>query len=170
MVSPFLRDGRERRIVLPHLKTPAPLTRYRHLKVDQMNQPCPTAGRVVREAEGVWISDGRSGVGSGTKSVQTVRCGFDVLVLGITYLDLFLAERDAVHDVCAGDLVGLGVLLVFGFENCVVLRAVPHVRVSRRVLYPRPRAMQIAYLVRRRFWRASNLLSTRGGRFWVRVF
>ena len=33
-----------------------------------------------------------------------------------------------------------------------------------------PRQQYKTHLVRRRFWRASSLLSTRGGRFWVRVF
>lgn len=41
-----------------------------------------------------------------------------------TYLDLFFAERDAVHDTGTRDLVWFGVLLVLCFQDGMVLRAV----------------------------------------------
>ena len=69
VLTPFPR-GVRCQTALPHLKTPAPQTRYHHSKADPMNQVSPTAGQVTREVEGVWICDGRFGGGSGTKSVR----------------------------------------------------------------------------------------------------
>jgi hypothetical protein len=41
-----------------------------------------------------------------------------------TYLDLFLAERDAADNTRSGNLVRFRVSLVFGFENRVILWAI----------------------------------------------
>ena len=41
-----------------------------------MNRPYPSAGRVIREVGGVWISDGRSGGDFGTKSVSQLEVDF----------------------------------------------------------------------------------------------
>lgn len=48
----------------------------------------------------------------------------DALSLGIAYLDLFLAERDAIHNMGASELVWLWIDLVFRLQDRMVLRAV----------------------------------------------
>jgi hypothetical protein len=97
-----------------------------------MHQLNPIAGQVTRVVGGVWICGDRSGGGFGTKSgAEIVRCGFCVSVLGITYLDLFLAERDAIHNTCTGRLVWFSVPLIFGLEYCVILGAVKWVPSSQ---------------------------------------
>lgn len=69
ILKPSLR-GVRCQTALPHLKTRAPQTRYHHSKADPMNPVSPIAGQVTRGVAGVWICDGRSGGGSGTKSVR----------------------------------------------------------------------------------------------------
>lgn len=88
-----------------------------------MNPVGPIAGQVTRGVAGVWICDGRSGGGSGTKSVRRQLEAACVSALGITYLDLFLTERDAIHNTGAGCLVWFGIPLVFGLEYCVIFWA-----------------------------------------------
>jgi hypothetical protein len=48
----------------------------------------------------------------------------DAPSLGIAYLDLFLAQRDAIHNMCASELIWLWIDLVFRLQNSMVLRAV----------------------------------------------
>lgn len=70
--------------------------------------------------------------------------------LGITYLDLFFAERNAIHNIGASDFVWFRISLVFRLENCVVLRAIPIYQglliTTRFECLPK-----LTYLVRRRF-------------------
>lgn len=57
-------------------------------------------------------------------AVHGEKKGFLESSLGITHLDLFLAERDAVHDICPRYLVWFWVSLILEFKNCVVLGAI----------------------------------------------
>ena len=113
---------------LPHSTIQVPRTRYHHWQGALMNQTYLNQEQVARAVGEVWIFGGRSGGDFETRSAKTKqrgprREGILETSLGITYLDLFLAERDAIHNICPGHLVWLWVLLVFEFKNCVVLRA-----------------------------------------------
>jgi hypothetical protein len=81
--------------------------------------------RAARAAAEALISSCRSGGDSGTKSVQTQtekkkllagrRDIVDAPSLGIAYLDLFLAQRDATDNMRASELVWFGIDLVLCF-------------------------------------------------------
>lgn len=81
--------------------------------------------RAARAAAEASISSGRSGGDSGTKSVQAQNRREKLLAgrrdivgapsLGIAYLDLLLAQRDATDNMRASELVWLGIDLVLGF-------------------------------------------------------
>lgn len=80
--------------------------------------------QAARVDEEVSISSGRSGGDFGTKSVKAHKKKkishadggkiVDAPSLGIAYLHLFLAERDAIHNVGAGKLVWLRIDLILG--------------------------------------------------------
>lgn len=85
-------------------------------------------------------------------------------------LDFLLAEGHATGDGEASNLVGLVVPIVFGLEDCLVLRATTAKLGSAKKPRLTERSRGETNLVRRRFWRTSTLLSILGGRLAGRVF
>jgi hypothetical protein len=84
-----------------------------------------SAVQAARVDEEVSISSGRSGGDFGTKSVKAHKKKkishadggkiVDAPSLGIAYLDLFLAQRDATDNMRASELVWFGIDLVLCF-------------------------------------------------------
>lgn len=79
------------------------------------------------------------------------------------YLHFFLSKGDSVHNLDSCGLVRFGILLVFGFENGMILGAA-------KAISKHESSCLIScglYLVRRRFCRVRRWSSTSGGVFWL---
>jgi hypothetical protein len=127
------------------------------------------------------ISDGRSGVCFETKSAELVSHATPPrIVRSSTDLDFLLSESNATNDIQTGRFVWLGIPLILGFQNVFIFLAVGDASVlnvwgkrdarrqQQRVSKLRD-TTKMTYLVRRRLWRASGLLSTSGGRLFRTV-
>lgn len=92
---------------------------------------------------------------------EVSRHALGIIDLRVTYLHFFLSKSDSIHNLDSCGLVGFGVLLVFRFENGMILGAATAVSkqgFSCLILCG-------FYLVRRRLCRVSRWSSTSGGVF-----
>ena len=79
------------------------------------------------------------------------------------YLHFFLSKGDSIHNLDSCGLVRFGILLIFSFENGMILGA------AKAISKQRSSCLIICelYLVRRRLCRLRRWLSTSGGAFWL---
>ena len=80
-----------------------------------------------------------------------------------TYLHFFLSKGDSIHNLDSCGFVRFGILLVFGFENGMILGA------ARAISKQQSSCLILCglYLVRRRLCRVRRWSSTSGGVFWL---
>ena len=80
-----------------------------------------------------------------------------------TCLHFFLPKGDSIHNLDSCGLVRFGILIVFGFENGMILGAVKAISKQQSSYL----MLCGLYLVRRRLCRVRRWSSTSGGVFWL---